>query len=146
MLRIIQLFIFFAICFTFEVEEQLSITELEEEAQIFILNESYLDAIANYEKIYDIQSLIFGINHKKLANTLVLLGDLYYKLNDEVNALRCFQESIRIIHYNYMKSNQAFITPLEYLFENESQIVNLNLGTGKGTSVLELIKTFFSML
>ena len=86
-------------------------------SNLFILNESYLDAIANYEKIYDIQSLIFGINHKNVANTLIVLGDLYYKLDDEVNALRCFQESIRIIHYNYMISNQTFITPLEYLFE-----------------------------
>jgi len=117
MIKIILLFILLAFPFSFEVEEQLSITELEEEAQLFILNESYLDAISNYEKIYDIQSLIFGVNHKNVANTLIILGDLYYKSADEINALRCFQESIRIIHYNYMVSNQTFITPLEYLFE-----------------------------
>ena len=117
MIKIILLFILLAFPFSFEVEEQLSITELEEAAELFILNESYLDAISNYEKIYDIQSLIFGVNHKNVANTLIVLGDLYYKSDDEINALRCFQESIRIIHYNYMISNQTFITPLEYLFE-----------------------------
>ena len=125
MIKIILLFILFSLSISFEVEEQLSITELEEEAQLFILNESYLDAISNYEKIYDIQSLIFGVNHKNVSNTLIVLGDLYYKSNDEINALRCFQESIRIIHYNYMISNQSFITPLEYLFEiylNNEQI------------------------
>jgi len=125
MIKVIQIFIFFTLCFSFEVEEQLSIAELEDEAQIFIFNKSYVDAVSNYEKIYDIQSLIFGINHKNLANTLIVLGDLYYKLNDEVNALRCFQESIRIIHYNYLISTQTFITPLEYLFEiylNNDQI------------------------
>ncbi len=31
---------------------------------------------------------------------------------------------------------------LEYLFSSEYEIVNLNLGTGKGTSVLDLIKSF----
>ena len=31
---------------------------------------------------------------------------------------------------------------LELLFENEPIFFNLNVGTGKGTSVLELIKTF----
>ena len=60
MIKIISLFILLAFPFSFEVEEQLSIIELEEEAQLFILNASYLDAISNYEKIYDIQSLIFG--------------------------------------------------------------------------------------
>ena len=121
----IFILIFLSICFTFEVEEQLSITELKDEAQLFILNKSYVDAISNYEKIYDIQSLIFGFNHKNVANTLIVLGDLYYKLDDEINALRCFQESIRIIHYNYKVADQTFITPLEYLFEiylNNDQI------------------------
>ena len=31
------------------------------------------------------------------------------------------------------------IKTLEYLLENDSQFINLNLGTGVGTSVLELI-------
>ena len=31
---------------------------------------------------------------------------------------------------------------LEHLFSKDAQIINLNLGTGKGTSVLELINTF----
>ena len=31
---------------------------------------------------------------------------------------------------------------LEYLFRNDCQFINLNLGTGKGTSVLELVNIF----
>ena len=34
------------------------------------------------------------------------------------------------------------VKALEYLENKESQLLNLNLGTGKGTSVLDLIKTF----
>ena len=34
------------------------------------------------------------------------------------------------------------ILAIEYLFNSEPQIINLNLGTGTGTSVLELINTF----
>ena len=34
------------------------------------------------------------------------------------------------------------IKALNYLFQNESKIITLNIGTGKGISVLELIKTF----
>ena len=117
MSKIIPLLVLFQLFFSFEVEEQLSITELQEEAEVFIFSESYVDAISSYEKIYDIQSLIFGENHKNLANTLITLGDLYYRIDDEVNALRCFQESIEIIHFNNKLSKQIYITPLEYLFE-----------------------------
>ena len=109
--------ILLSIFFSFEVEEKLSITELKDEAQIFILNKSYVDAISNYEKIYDIQSLIFGSQHKNLSETLIVLGDLYYKIDDELNTLRCFQEAIHIMHYNSLMSNQLLITPFEYLYE-----------------------------
>ena len=37
---------------------------------------------------------------------------------------------------------EGHIKTLEYLISNDSQIVNLNLGTGIGTSVLELINTY----
>ena len=117
MYKSLSILFFLSLCFSFEVEEKLSITELKEEAELFILNQSYIDAISNYEKIYDIQSLIFGLEHKNLAETLIVLGDLYYKIGDEVNSLRCFQESIRIMHYNMLLSNQSLITPFEYLFE-----------------------------
>ena len=149
MTKIISLIVFLTLSFPFEVEEQLSITELEEEANLFILNESYLDAISNYKKIYDIQSLIFGINHKNVANTLITLGDLYYKLDDEINALRCFQESIRIIHYNYMLSNQTFITPLEYLFEiylNNDQVEIAGEISNKLSSLYSLDTLSYNMV
>ena len=98
--KILFSFLFLSVCFSFEIEEKLSITELKEEAELFILNQSYIDAIANYEKIYDILLLIFGEEHKNLSETLITLGDLYYKINDEINALRCFQKAIHIMHYN----------------------------------------------
>ena len=103
--------------FSFEVEEQLSITELKEESKLFILNKSYVDAISNYEKIYDIQSLIFGFDHKNLAETLITLGDLYYKIGDEINALRCFQDAIHVMYYNSLLTDQLLMTPFEYLYE-----------------------------
>tara|TARA_Y100000589_G_C27176479_1_gene638967 strand:+ start:51 stop:1640 length:1590 start_codon:yes stop_codon:yes gene_type:complete len=106
-----------SISFSYELEEKLSITELKEEAQLFILNKSYIDAISNYEKIYDIQSLIFGPKNKNLSETLIILGDLYYKVDDEINTLRCFQEAIHIMHYNSLLSDQLLITPFEYLYE-----------------------------
>ena len=37
---------------------------------------------------------------------------------------------------------EGHIKVLDFLFKNQSQIINLNLGTGLGTSVLELIRTF----
>tara|TARA_B100001250_G_C19755910_1_gene770090 strand:- start:18 stop:1073 length:1056 start_codon:yes stop_codon:yes gene_type:complete len=37
---------------------------------------------------------------------------------------------------------EGHILALEYLVGNKSQIINLNLGTGSGTSVLELVNTF----
>ena len=109
----IGLLILLSAYLSFEAEDKLSITELKEESKLLILNESYIDAIANYEKIYDIQSLIFGSYHKNLSETLIILGDLYYKVDDELNTLRCFQEAIHIMHYNSLMSNQLLITPFE---------------------------------
>ncbi len=37
---------------------------------------------------------------------------------------------------------EGHVLTLEHLLKNKSKILNLNLGTGKGTSVLELIHTF----
>ena len=37
---------------------------------------------------------------------------------------------------------EGHLNALDYLTKNDPQIKNINLGTGKGTSVLELIKTF----
>ena len=121
----IIIIILFSLLFSYELEEKLSITELKEEAQLFILNKSYIDAIANYEKIYDIQSLIFGPQNKNLSETLIVLGDLYYKIDDEINTLRCFQEAIHIMQYHSLLSDQFLITPFEYLYEiylNNEQI------------------------
>ena len=37
------------------------------------------------------------------------------------------------------------VSALVYLFKNVGEIIKLNLGTGNGTSVLELISTFESV-
>ena len=37
---------------------------------------------------------------------------------------------------------EGHLSALKYLFLNDPQVLNLNLGTGKGISVLELVKTF----
>ena len=74
-MKFFLLIFFLSFHLSFEVEEQLSITELKEEAKLFILNKSYLDAISNYEKIYDLQSLIFGSSHKNLFETLIISID-----------------------------------------------------------------------
>ena len=54
MYKSLSILFFLSLCFSFEVEEKLSITELKEEAELFILNQSYIDAISNYEKIFEI--------------------------------------------------------------------------------------------
>ena len=103
--------------FAFEVEERLSISELRNEAEIFIENNSYIDGIERYEKIYDIQSLLFGQDHKSLSETLLILGDLYYRIDDEINAIRCFQGAIHIIEYNALLNDQILVAPYEYLYQ-----------------------------
>ena len=37
---------------------------------------------------------------------------------------------------------ESHLVCLNYLFKNKSQFINFNIGTGKGTTVMELIKTF----
>ena len=45
-------------------------------------------------------------------------------------------------YIHVMDLAEGHIKALEYLLENKPQILNLNLGTGIGTSVLDLIKSF----
>ena len=40
----------------------------------------------------------------------------------------------------------AHVLALKYLTLNKPQIINLNIGTGKGTSILEIISTFKNVL
>ena len=47
-------------------------------------------------------------------------------------------------YIHVMDLADGHIKTLEYLLENDSQFINLNLGTGVGTSVLELIGIFES--
>lgn len=37
---------------------------------------------------------------------------------------------------------EAHFAALSYLLESDSKLISFNIGTGKGTSVLELLKTF----
>ena len=45
-------------------------------------------------------------------------------------------------YIHVMDLAEGHIKALEFLFENKPNIINMNLGTGKGSSVLELINTF----
>ena len=48
-------------------------------------------------------------------------------------------------YIHVMDLADGHVLALEYLFENVGEIIKLNLGTGKGTSVLELISVFESV-
>tara|TARA_Y100001978_G_C23548295_1_gene363210 strand:- start:104 stop:790 length:687 start_codon:yes stop_codon:yes gene_type:complete len=45
-------------------------------------------------------------------------------------------------YIHVMDIAEGHMACLEYLFTNKSQLISLNLGTGKGTTVLELVNTF----
>ena len=49
----------------------------------------------------------------------------------------CIRDYIHV-----MDLAEGHIRVLEYLLSNKKQILNINLGTGKGTSVKELVETF----
>tara|TARA_Y100001968_G_scaffold333785_1_gene399459 strand:- start:140 stop:1183 length:1044 start_codon:yes stop_codon:yes gene_type:complete len=48
-------------------------------------------------------------------------------------------------YIHVMDLADGHLAALQYLFSEEPQLLNLNLGTGKGTSVLELINTFMKV-
>ena len=45
-------------------------------------------------------------------------------------------------YIHVMDLAEGHISALEYLIKNKNQIININLGTGLGTTVLELLHTF----
>ncbi len=49
----------------------------------------------------------------------------------------CIRDYVHVMDLAY-----GHISALEYLFENKPQLTSLNIGTGLGTSVLELVNTF----
>ena len=48
-------------------------------------------------------------------------------------------------YIHVMDLADGHVSALEYLFKNVGEIIHLNLGTGNGTSVLELISIFESV-
>ena len=79
MIKLILIFIFSGTIFSFEVEEQLSIIELKEEANIFISNDAYLDAISNYEKEHVTPFIWDNPKNFELSNYKLKNDDLYEK-------------------------------------------------------------------
>ncbi len=63
---------------------------------------------------------------------LTIFGDNWPTLDGT-----CIRDYIHV-----MDLAEGHISALEFLLENKNQIINLNLGTGHGKSVLELVKTF----
>ncbi len=52
----------------------------------------------------------------------------------------CIRDFIHV-----MDLAEAHVAALNYLFDHEPNVLNLNIGTGKGTTVLELVNTFNSV-
>ena len=83
------------------------------------------------------------INHSNIFPTILRV------INKEIEKLpiygsdwptkdgTCIRDYIHV-----MDLAEGHLKTLEYLLNENSQIININLGTGKGTSVLELINTF----
>lgn len=90
---------------------------------------------------------ILGENPKGKANNLFpIIGEV---LNKKLSKLSIYGKDwptkdgtcVRdFIHIEDLAN--AHLATLNYLTKKEAQIIDLNIGTGKGTSVLELIQTF----
>ena len=91
-----------------------------------------------------------GENPSNLPNNLfpficrVACGDLkelkIYGKDWDTPDGTCIRDFIHV-----MDLADAHIAALEYLFKNSPEVLNLNIGTGVGTSVLELVKTFIKV-
>ena len=72
---------------------------------------------------------------------LLALGDLpkleIYGRDWDTPDGTCIRDYVHV-----MDVAEGHVLMLEYLFENDLSLLNLNLGTGRGTTVLELLKTF----
>ena len=71
---------------------------------------------------------------------------LYEKLNIygndwETNDGTCIRDYIHV-----MDLADAHLSALNYLSKNKKQIIDINIGTGKGTSVLELVRGFAQLI
>ena len=90
---------------------------------------------------------LIGENPKGIPNNIFPF--INKVASKEINELKIFgkdwdtHDGTGVRDYiHVMDLAEGHILSLEFLIKNDSQIINLNLGTGKGTSVLELVKTF----
>tara|TARA_B100000886_G_scaffold337886_1_gene299583 strand:+ start:33557 stop:34603 length:1047 start_codon:yes stop_codon:yes gene_type:complete len=90
---------------------------------------------------------LIGENPKGIPNNIFPF--INKVASKEINELKIFgkdwdtHDGTGVRDYiHVMDLAEGHILSLEFLMKNDSQIINLNLGTGKGTSVLELVKIF----
>ena len=89
--------------------------------------------------------LIGELPSGKPNNIFPLILDTAYGIKDKINIFGDdwpTDDGTAIRDYYVMDLAESFIGILNYLISNKPVYFNLNIGTGKGTSVLKLLKTF----
>ena len=125
-------------------------------SSIEILLKNLFDSQPNYWRVANLRYFnpigahdtgLIGENPKGLPNNIFPF--ITKVASKEINHLKIFgkdwptPDGTGIRDYiHVMDLAEGHILSLEFLMNNDSQFINLNLGTGIGTSVLELVKTF----
>ena len=87
---------------------------------------------------------------KNLLACLITFFPIINKVaSKELKQLKIFGNDYKTIdgtgvrdYIHVMDVSEGHVNAYEYLLKNKPQIINLNLGTGRGTSVLEIISIF----
>ena len=125
------------------IEKILSDVSQSESKKWRIANLRYFNPVGAHK------SGLIGENPKDKPNNLLPM--LLKVINKEIKELSIFGSDwptsdgtcVRdFVHV--MDLAEAHVATLKFLLTNEPQIINLNIGTGKGTSVLELVNIFMN--
>ena len=123
------------------IEKILSDVSQSEPKKWRIANLRYFNPVGAHE------SGLIGENPKDMPNNLLPM--LLKVINKEKKELSIFGSDwptndgtcVRdFVHV--MDLAEAHVATIKFLLNNEPQVINLNIGTGQGTSVLELVKRF----
>ncbi len=82
-------------------------------------------------------------------NVFPILMDVAFGIKEELkifgNDWDTFDGTCIRDYVHVMDLAEAHVKSFEFLFSNKPQFLNINIGTGKGTSVLELVNTFMKV-
>ena len=108
-------------------QDEIQMEMLADKGNTYFKKEDYENAIIIYEDLLAEQELQYGYNSVQLAQTMTLLGELYFLNNMPDIADYYLQQSISILENSFQSQRKTLEVPLINLLKIYSSINDTNM-------------------